>query len=241
MAGSNARAGSAPKVREKRRHHYSEGSEGGLGLTAVGDVRIVGKLGEGGRSTVYLGEWGGRRVALKVFKASAVERHARKHPLNVAAYEYARNLAFHRAPGLSVYVAEPLGHIATPGVSAVIQERLDGKLYYFYYRARGGRVSPALFGHIERIVERAHAAGLYDIDLHSMNVMVVHDRDGEPIPKLFDFNLIPFCEHPPNPFVGLLLRLGLLDERSRDLRKLRNFHDFRREERKQLDFHPGEV
>jgi hypothetical protein len=61
---------------------------------------------------------------------------------------------------------------------------------------------------------------------------VTSDASGEWIPKLFDFNFIPFFVHAPNPAVWLGLKLGIIDERWRDLRKLERFHDFRRFEKK---------
>jgi tRNA A-37 threonylcarbamoyl transferase component Bud32 len=213
-----------------------EGSAGGFELTGLGDVRILDRLGEGGRSTVYRAQWNGREVALKIYKSLALERHARKHQENLAKYEYARNRAFYEAPGMARYVAEPLGYLATDHVSAFLQEKLDGDLYYFYFRERNGDMPKGLFRHVEKMVALYHKAGLYDVDLHSMNVMVVKDN-GEPIPKLFDFNLIPFHIHPPNKVVGLLLKTGLINLRARDLRKLRNFHDFTRVETKLLKFY----
>jgi serine/threonine protein kinase len=197
----------------------------------------VERLGEGGRSTVYLGRWRGADVAVKVYKPSAVARHARKHPVPLARFEFERNRAFHEAPGLAAYVARPLAHVVEPGISVTLQERLEGELYYFHYTRLQGRVDPELGVHLARIVELAHAADLYDVDLHAMNVMVVEGPAGKPWPKLFDFNLIPFHERPPNPLVGFLLRTGLMSVRARDLRKLRNFHDFRRVERKLLGFY----
>jgi len=211
---------------------------GELTLTALGDVRVLGRLGEGGRSSVHAGEWRGRSVALKVYKHFAVERHARKHPVPLARYEYERNLAFHSVPGLAAFVAEPLGYFDAAGISALVQERLDGRLYYFHFLAHDRRVDERLMGHLARLLELAHAAGLYDVDLHAMNVMVVDGPDGEPWPKLFDFNLIPFHVRPPNPLIALLLATGLWDARARDLRKLRRFHDFSRVERKLLRFYP---
>ena len=67
-----------------------------------------------------------------------------------------------------------------------------------------------------------------------MNVMV--DRKAG-TPKLFDFNQIPFTERPQNPFVGLALKLKLLGREPRDLRKLANFQNFERVERKLLKFY----
>ncbi len=205
-------------------------------LTALGDVRILGRLGEGGRSTVYRARWRDQDVALKVYKAFALERHARKHSENLAKFEYSRNRAFYEAPGMSRYVAKPLGYLATEGVSAFMQEKLEGELYYFYYRARNGDMPRSVFEHVKTMVHLYHKAGLYDVDLHAMNVMVVEERE-EPVPKLFDFNLIPFHVHPPNKLVGALLRTGLIDLQARDLRKLKNFHDFSRVEAKLLKFY----
>jgi hypothetical protein len=211
---------------------------GSLALTTVGDVRLLGVLGEGGRSTVYDAEWEGRPVALKLYKSFAVARHDRKHPLTLARYEYERNAAFFAVPGLQQHVAEPLGYIATAGASALVQERLDGKLYYFHHRDGGGRIDQDLYAQMARILELAHGAGLYDVDLHAMNVMVTRPEGGRPLARIFDFNLIPFHVRPPNPFVKFLLRSGLRSPRERDLRKLRNFHDFTRVERKLLRFYP---
>jgi hypothetical protein len=215
----------------RRRQYYEEDGAGGLALTSIGDVRITGKLGEGVSCVVYDAEWRGRPVALKLYKAGAVERHARLLGEELAAFEYRRNRAFYDAPGLRRYVAEPLAYHTDGCVSAFVQERLGGTLYYFYFRERGGQVPPSLSEHLRRIVELSHAAGIHDVDLHAGNVMVV-EEGGDPVPKLFDFNSIPFHVHPPNPAAWLGLKLGILDPRSRDLRKLRAFHDFRRFERK---------
>ena len=225
----------------KRRPLHKEsrgvGAAGGLAFTSLGDVRILGKLGEGGRSTVYHGDWHGREIALKVYKPQAIERHARKHRVNLAEYEYLRNKAFYEARGLARYVAEPFGYLATGGIYAFMQERLDGELYYFYFRERGGIVPVELAGHLTRIVELSHGVGLYDVDLHPMNVMVVQEPAGAIVPRLFDFNLIPFHVHPPNKLVAFLLKTRLMSLRARDLRKLRNFHDFSRVEAKLLKFY----
>ena len=216
---------------QRRRQYYATSGEGGLDLTALGDARIRAKLGEGVSCIVYDAEWRGRPVALKLYKAGAVERHARLLGEELAEFEYRRNLAFYDAPGLRRFVAKPLAFYTDGCVSAFVQERLTGSLYYFYYKEHGGSVPASLTGDIGRLVESAHAAGLYDIDLHAGNVMVV-EEEGVPVPKLFDFNFIPFYVHPPNPAVWLGLRLRLIDLCSRDVRKLRGFHDFRRFERK---------
>jgi len=73
--------------------------------------------------------------------------------------------------------------------------------------------------------------------LHSMNVFVARESSGELVPKLFDFNLIPFTLRPQNPFVGWLLRIGLVSKESRDRRRLRRFHDFGHVEDRLLKFY----
>ena len=220
------------RFRHRRRQVYESSSAGGLALTALGDACILSKLGEGVSCIVYLAAWRGREVALKLYKAGAIERHHRLVGGEPARYEYERNLAFHRAPGLARYVAEPLAYLEGAGIAAFAQERLDGPLYYQHYRDTGGRVDEALFAHVHEIVRLAHAAGLYDVDLHAGNFVVVREPSGELVPKLFDFNFIPFFVHAPNPAVWLGLKLGIIDERWRDLRKLERFHDFRRFEKK---------
>ena len=106
----------------------------------IGEVRIQEKLGEGGRSVVYGGEWQGKQVALKVYKTSGIKNHNKRHPLNIAEYEFRRNKTFYELPGLSDYVAQPLHFWINPDVCAMIQERLTGPLYYFYYQDRKGQV-----------------------------------------------------------------------------------------------------
>lgn len=215
----------------------TEGWIRALAGTTLADLQVAGRLGEGGRSTVWQVLWRGRTAALKVYKTTAVERHARKHPLPLAEFEYHQNRAFWEAPGLATFVAEPLDFVANEQIQAFLQERLVGQLYYFYYLEHLGHLDSELFPKIERLVELAHAAGLYDVDLHAMNVMVLRDERGVCWPKLFDFNLIPFHVRAPNKLVALLLRTGLLGLHSRDRRKLKNFHNFDRVESKLLRFY----
>jgi ubiquinone/menaquinone biosynthesis C-methylase UbiE len=203
--------------------------------TAYADLQITGKLGEGKRSVVYRARWRGRDVGLKVYKPAAIATHARKHALPLAEFEHRRNRAFFEARGLSKYVAEPLGFLVEPAFQMSVQECVDGEVYYFAQRDRAGFISPHFMEELAELVSLSHAARLYDIDLHAMNVMV--DR-ATGSPKLFDFNQIPFTERPQNPFVGLALKLGLLGRESRDRRKLARFQNFERVERKLLKFYP---
>jgi len=208
------------------------------GLTTLGNLDLFERLGEGGRSTAYRGKREGRDVAIKVYKDLALAKHLRKMGGNLAEFEFERNRSFFQAPGLAPYVAEPIDCLVTDEYSAIVQELLVGDLYYFFRQKRGAEAVIELRPHLERIVELAHAADLFDLDMHSLNVMVV-EENGTAIPKLFDFNLIPFHVRPPNPIVALLLTLGLLNPRSRDRRLLRNFDRAGKRHRKLLRYFPG--
>lgn len=208
-----------------------------LAGTAFAGIEIGEKIGEGKRSVVYRVRWRDLEASLKVYKPAEILRHARKHPLPLAEFEHRRNQSFHRAPGMSKYVAEPLGYLVEPDLQMTLQEYLDGEIYYFARRDNAGFISPRFKEELAELVRLSHAAQLYDIDLHAMNVMVDRRTGG---PKLFDFNQIPFHERPQNPLVALALKLGLLGRESRDLRKLASFDDFARIERKLVKFYePG--
>jgi RIO-like serine/threonine protein kinase len=198
-------------------------------------IRIRELLGEGGRSIVYGGQWQERDVALKVYKPRGIENHQKRHHLNIAEFEYRRNKAIFETEGLSRYIAQPLHFITGPDGHALVQERLKGPLYYFYYRKRSGRVPTGFRQHLENIITLAHDAGIYDVDIHAFNVIVDESGD-EPIPKLFDFNLIPFHERPGVSISKVLLMLGITNKTTRDKRLLKNFDKIARRERKLVKY-----
>ena len=197
----------------------------------IGDVRIQEKLGEGGRSVVYGGEWGGRQVALKLYKPEGIKNHNKRHQLSIAEYEFQRNKAFYELPGLSEYIAQPLHLMVKPDVCAMIQERLKGPLYYFYFRERKGEISDIFRQHLQTIISLSHNAGMFGVDMHAFNV-IVDESSGEPIPKLFDFNLIPFHQRPGISMSKVLLKLGLVNKATRDKRLLKNFDKVAKREKK---------
>ncbi len=197
----------------------------------IGDARIQEKLGEGGRSVVYGGEWGGRQVAIKCYKPKGIEKHKKRHRLNIAEYEFQRNKIFFELPGLSKYIAQPLHYMVEPNVCAMIQERLKGPLYYFYYRNMKGAIPDGFRQHLQTILSLSHSAGMFDVDMHAFNV-IVEESSGEPIPKLFDFNLIPFHERPGISMSKMLLKLGLVNKATRDKRLLKSFDTVAKREKK---------
>ncbi|MFV1987225.1 MAG: hypothetical protein ACC682_08075 [Gemmatimonadota bacterium] len=202
----------------------------------AGTPRLLERLAWGKVATVYRATLQGQEVAVKVYRPRYVRRHAERHPVAIAEYEYTRNLAFRHSADLARYAAEPIDFLDSPSVSGFVQELIHGEMYYDACVRRGGPID-SVFTHIERIVDLAHARGLYDIDLHAMNVLIVDDG-GEEIPKLFDFNRIPFYMDPRNPLEAAALRLGIIDERTRDRKKLRQFHNFRKLLRRRARFLP---
>ncbi len=201
----------------------------------IGEVLIREKLGEGGRSIVYGGEWRQQQVALKVYKPKGIKNHCKRHSSNIAEFEFQRNKAFYELPGLSDYIAKPLYFWARPDFCAMVQERLTGPLYYFYYRDKKGLVAPGFKRHLQTIIDLAHDGGLFDVDMHAFNVIVDESRS-EPIPKLFDFNLIPFHERTGLSLSNVLLKLGLINKTSRDKRMLRNFDKTAKREKKLVKY-----
>ena len=205
-----------------------------LELTNVGPVRIIEPLAAGKMTVVYRGLLAGEIVALKIYKPEYVKKHAERHPVGLAEFEFTRNKAFRAHPELARYAVRPIGYLDTPGVSAIVQELARGEMYYDLCLRRGGPL-PGVMRHLEKVVALAHDAGLYDIDLQALNVLVV-EVGGEEVPLLFDFNRLPFYMHPRNPLERLALRLGIIDERFRDYKKLRQFHDFAKLRRRRSRF-----
>ena len=127
-------------------------------------------------------------------------------------------------PGLGPYIARPLAYVADGDIQAMVQEFVDGVLFAEFRKTAAAATLTGLVALLGDIVRRAHAASIFDLDLHPNNIMVVRDGNGHSL-KLYDFNKIPFHERSPNPAAALLLRLGVIRPESRDLRRLLLFTD----------------
>jgi hypothetical protein len=200
--------------------------------TRLGQLECGPVIGAGSRCTVYAARLAGRDCALKIYKATAVAKHARHHPQALAEYEFSVNGAYRACPPLTRYVAEPIDFLVTSRLQLFVQERLDGPLYYFWYQRECEAARARMRQHIERMVEEAHRAAIYGINLQALNLIVVRESDGESIPKLFDFNRLPRHVHHSNRLLGLAVRLGLLTPQRLDYMTLAKLHDFRALERK---------
>lgn len=191
----------------------------------LAQAQVLQTLGEGKRSTVFGARWQGREVAIKLYQREAAAKHSQRHPLPVARFEFLRNRALCAAPGLEMHIARPIAYLCDGDTQVFVQERVQGELFETYRLKADPAVLKQLVASLRQIVAGAHAAGVYDLDLHPNNVLVVSHLQGPPQLKLYDFNKIPFHEYAPNPIARLQIALGLVGPASRDLRRLHLFTD----------------
>lgn len=190
------------------------------------EVTLDGPAGEGRRSVVYRGRFGGRLVAVKVYRKAFIEKYRDRHGIDIARFEMERNRAVRRAPGLRRFTAEPLAILGGDDGHdlAFVQEFIEGiPLVELGQRERGLPESVLEAG--RTILAGAEAAGLFDLDLYYRNILLRRDDDSW-IPVLHDFNLLPQHLFPPNPFLALAYLLGLRKKSHRDRRCIAQWKRF---------------
>lgn len=186
--------------------------------TDFADIVICGIVGRGRRCVAFAARRGNRDLVLKVYQPQAAIRHAHRCGGSIARYEYERNAAFHRVPTLARFIAAPIGFSSTPRAEMFLQERVFGEHLSAFMRTCSATCRDKLLAEVLTILEGAHRAGLFDLDLHPSNIVVKRDTDGNGRPMLFDFNKVPYHVRPPNALFGLLVKLGLIGRRARDHR-----------------------
>jgi hypothetical protein len=213
-----------------------------MAAVACEGLELQARIGEGRHANVFAAHWRGQEVAVKVYRPASVARHRLKFGGSLAGFEFARNAHIRSLRGMARFVAEPLGHASRGDDECLVQERLHGPLY-FHYRNAGQTAPPGFKARLTQLVAACHVAGIYDLDLHAMNVIVQQEPDGELIPRLFDFNMVPYTLKPRNAGQWLM-RLGILPAGFGDYRRLARLDDFRGIPRRhaQRYFHhkPGE-
>lgn len=193
--------------------------------TWLAGAEVLATLGEGKRSRVFRIRWQGKEYALKLYNTAAAAKHLRRHPVPLARYEYLRNRHLFHVPGLAAHVARPCAFLDDGDRQAFVQAYTPGTLFDVFRKSADKKVLRALTDSLPGLVALAHAAGVYDLDLHPNNVMVVGDTLGGQRLVFFDFNNIPAHERSPNPLSALLFGLRLVRPASRDLRRLHLFTD----------------
>lgn len=192
---------------------------------AMPDLVVGECIGRGYRCDVHAARWRDAPVVVKRYRPEAIVRHAGLVDLPIAAFEFRRNLACLAVAGLGPHVARPIAYGVEPTSQWLVQERLDGRLCSDVSVDWCASRWQAFRRHLARLVGLAHRAGIHDLDLDPRNVMLVA-RPGDlagsdPVPVLFDFNLVPFTERRRPTLDGWLWRLGLIEATHRDLRRLR--------------------
>lgn len=175
---------------------------------------------------VWAATYRGQAAVLKLYRDAFVCKYRERFGVDIARFEFSRNEAFRAVPGLARYAARPLALTGQDGAgpAGFVQERIDGVPLVELGRREGGLPRSVLEAG-DRIVARAEAAGLHDLDLYYENVLL-RRCDGEWLPALHDFNLLPQYLYPPNPFLAFAYRSGLRRKSHRDYRCIRQWRAF---------------
>ena len=155
--------------------------------TVVGDYVVEAKLGEGAFGRVYRAVHPiiGRLVAIKVLnRALSTDPHAVSRFISEA-----RALVGIASP----HIVDIFSFGALPdGRQYYIMELLDGMSLGAFIQERGALEVPLavrLLAGMADALSSAHAAKVVHRDLKPENVLIVFDRNGEPLPKLLDFGV----------------------------------------------------
>ncbi|MFK8028501.1 MAG: hypothetical protein AB8C40_10625 [Gammaproteobacteria bacterium] len=193
-------------------------------LTLPTEIKIIKTLGSGRRSQVYLAMYQDQHVAVKVYKQKYIEKYQSQYNVNIGEFEIARNKVAYDTGALTQYVAQPYKlYRPEQGYDlAFVQEYIDGIwLEDLMQQAKGLPAYVLETGYY--IVEQAAKVGLYDLDIPPGNIRLRQNNNGEWMPALYDFNLMPQHICPPNPFMAMGFKLGLRSKNHRDYRSLKHW------------------
>ncbi len=188
------------------------------------DIEITGYIAEGSRSHVYEGRYRNQHAVIKVYKPYYIGKYRRRYRVNIAQFEYERNLAFYSIEALSRYVSIPLAWSPGDGdgQAAFLVQRFVNRLTVFeaLKDQHSGVTLKEMVGFFEFIIAEAARNHLHDLDLHAKNTVVAKDEHSWR-PVIVDFNRMPQYQHPPSLWMAAAFRLGLRDKAHRDNRNLR--------------------
>lgn len=189
--------------------------------TGLSELQFVDPLGSGRRCAVWRAKRGADMVAVKLFSSQAIAKHASRHHEPLARFEFNRNRHLYSIPELRDNIVRPIEVFDLGSRQMLMQDVICGDTLTEFSTVASGGDRRQVYAQLVRIVTAAHDVSIFDLDLHRDNILITRSRTGHPNVMLFDFNKIPFHEHPPNALAGILVRLGLIGPRSRDLRLLR--------------------
>jgi hypothetical protein len=189
-----------------------------LAATQFADVELAEVVGIGRRCVAFSARRHDQALVLKSYHPQAVARHADRVGGSLARYECERNAVLHCIARLTPYIAAPIGYWSAPREEFFLQKRVSGESLDSFLRSCSGYAREHFLSELRTILDCAHGAGLYDLDLHPGNVLVQRRADGSGHPMLFDFNKVPYHQRPPNRLCRWLVAMGLIGPRSRDWR-----------------------
>lgn len=192
-------------------------------LALPDEVQVTGFLGRGRRSFSYKGEYNDKAVVIKVYRKEFIEKYRRKCNVDIAEFEYERNSILHGIDAIRPYIATPYKVFPQDSgyTHSFVQEFVDG-ITLMQLISKTGYLPQEVLAAGYEIVRSAEACGVHDIDISLPNIMVTQ-RDGVWMPRLYDFNILPQHMSPPNPFIALGIKAGLCKKSRRDYRSLRNW------------------
>jgi tRNA A-37 threonylcarbamoyl transferase component Bud32 len=159
-------------------------------------------------------------VVVKVYRQQTVDKYRDRYGVDIAEFEYQRNRSLYDLLDIRQYLARPYRvYPASCEYShCIIQEYIVGKSLKATI-AEMGYLPDGILEAGYQIVKQAEAHGIHDLDISSKNIIICN-ANGELIPRIYDFNLMPQHLHAPNPILGLAIRLGLRGKSHRDYRNL---------------------
>lgn len=192
-------------------------------LILPNEIQVAGFLGRGRRSFSYKGVYNRKDVVIKVYRKEFVEKYWSKHNIDIAEFEFQRNSTLYNIDAINPHIAMPYKFFSRYSgfTHSFIQEYVDGIMLKKLISRLGYLPEEILKAGYE-IVRSAEAHGVHDIDVGRGNIMVTQ-RKGVWMPKLYDFNILPQHISSPNLFVAFSIKMGLRRKSFRDYRSLRNW------------------
>ena len=187
------------------------------------EVQVTGFLGRGRRSFSYKGEYNRKDVVIKVYRKEFIEKYRRKCNIDIAEFEFERNSILYGIDAIRPYIAIPYKKFphGSGFTHSFVQEYVDGiTLKQLIFRS--GYLPEEVLAAGYEIVRSAEAYGVHDIDISMANIIVIQ-RKGVWMPRLYDFNILPQHMSPPNPFIAFGIKAGLCKKSRRDYRSLRSW------------------
>ena len=187
------------------------------------DVVVANFIGHGRRSIVFDGYFCGNAVVIKVYKNEFIKKYDQRFNLDIAKYEYQRNVKLYEIPEIQKHIAQPIKYFSAESncTQAFIQQYINGITLKELIN-KLGYLPNMLLEEGYKIVKYAENNGIHDLDI-SMENILVEKLNGQWLLKLYDFNLIPQHLNPPNIFVKFALKSGLRKKSHRDYRCLKKW------------------